>query len=146
MRVEKNSMKKINKHNQDGFTMVEIMVVVVIVAILAAVALPTYFALVQNAYASEPKTIISNIENAGKMYYQTYGEWPSDIEEMERRGLLEVDRSTKLKWQFELNMSLDGGTITAESTEEMKGGAGKIVVFDRSRGKFLGFGSKEEVE
>jgi hypothetical protein len=80
------------------------------------------------------------------MYYQTYGEWPSDIEEMERRGLLEVDRSTKLKWQFELNMSLDGGTITAESTEEMKGGAGKIVVFDRSRGKFLGFGSKEEVE
>jgi len=43
-------------------------------------------------------------------------------------------------------MSLDGGTITAESTEEMKGGAGKIVVFDRSRGKFLGFGSKEEVE
>ena len=146
MRVEKNSMKKINKHNQDGFTMVEIMVVVVIVAILAAVALPTYFALVQNAYASEPKTIISNIENAGKMYYQTYGEWPSDIEEMERRGLLEIDRSTKLKWQFELNMSLDGGTITAESTEEMKGGAGKIVVFDRSRGKFLGFGSKEEVE
>ncbi|HIC39410.1 MAG TPA: prepilin-type N-terminal cleavage/methylation domain-containing protein [Candidatus Marinimicrobia bacterium] len=146
MRVEKNSMKKINKHNQDGFTMVEIMVVVVIVAILAAVALPTYFALVQNAYASEPKTVISNIENAGKMYYQTYGEWPSDIEEMERRGLLEVDRSTKLKWQFELNMSLDGGTITAESTEEMKGGAGKIVVFDRSRGKFLGFGSKEEVE
>ena len=146
MRVEKNSMKKINKHNQDGFTMVEIMVVVVIVAILAAVALPTYFALVQNAYASEPKTIISNIENAGKMYYQTYGEWPSDIEEMERRGLLEIDRSTKLKWQFELNMSLDGGTITAESTEEMKGGAGKIVVFDRSRGKFLGFGSKEEAE
>jgi len=146
MSVEKNSMKKINKHNQDGFTMVEIMVVVVIVAILAAVALPTYFALVQNAYASEPKTVISNIENAGKMYYQTYGEWPSDIEEMERRGLLEVDRSTKLKWQFELNMSLDGGTITAESTEEMKGGAGKIVVFDRSRGKFLGFGSKEEVE
>ena len=139
-------MKKINKHNQDGFTMVEIMVVVVIVAILAAVALPTYFALVQNAYASEPKTVISNIENAGKMYYQTYGEWPSDIEEMERRGLLEVDRSTKLKWQFELNMSLDGGTITAESTEEMKGGAGKIVVLDRSRGKFLGFGSKEEVE
>ena len=85
-------MKKINKHNQDGFTMVEIMVVVVIVAILAAVALPTYFALVQNAYASEPKTVISNIENAGKMYYQTYGEnrvaaIPATVKEMVKIGM-----------------------------------------------------------
>jgi len=101
---------------------------------------------VKDAYASEAKSVISNIENAGKMYYQTYGEWPSDIEEMERRGLLEVDRSTKLKWQFELNMSLDGGTITAESTEEMKGGPGRLVVFYPARGRFLGYGSVGEIE
>lgn len=73
-------------------------------------------------------------------------EWPSDIEEMERRGQLEVERSTKLKWTFTLSFSDEGGQISAESTEEMKGGAGRMVVYDRDRGRFLGYGTKEESE
>ncbi len=137
-------MKLIKNRKQDGFTMIEIMVVVVIVAILAAIAIPTYVEYVKGAYASEAKTVIGNIENAAKMYYQTYGEWPSDVEQLERRGQMEVDRSTKLKWSFEINMSDDGGTIAAESTEEMKGGAGKRVTYDRTRGRYIGYGSAEE--
>jgi len=96
-----------------------------------------------SAYASEARSVIGNIENASKMYYQTYGEWPSDVEELERRGQLEVDRSTKLKWSFTLSLSDDGGHIVAESTEEMKGGPGKIVLYDRSRGRYIGYGSPE---
>ncbi len=91
-----------------------------------------------SAYASEAKSVIGNIENGAKMYYQTYGEWPSDIEELERRGLLEIHRSTKMKWAFTLSLSDDGGQIYAESTEEMKGGPGKMVVYDRARGKYIG--------
>jgi prepilin-type N-terminal cleavage/methylation domain-containing protein len=146
MRVENNSMKLIKNRKQKGFTMIEIMVVIVIVAILAAIALPTYFEYVKSAYAAEAKSVIGNIDNAAKMYYQTYGEWPSDIEEMERRGQLEVERSTKLKWTFTLSFSDEGGQIAAESTEEMKGGAGRRVVYDRDRGRFLGYGTKEEAD
>ncbi len=139
-------MKVCNKRLQDGFTLIEIMIVVVIVAILAAVAIPTYLEYVQSAYASEAKSVISNIENAAKMYYQTYGEWPGDVEELERSGQLQVDRSTKLKWTFELSLSDEGGQISAESTEEMQGGAGNVVTYDRPRGKYLGYGSSEETE
>ncbi len=139
-------MKRFKERAQKGFTMIEIMVVVVIVAILAAIAIPTYVEYVKGAYASEAKSVIGNIENGAKMYYQTYGEWPSDIEELERRGQLEVDRSTKMKWSFTLSLSDDGGQITAESTEEMKGGPGKMVVYDRARGKYIGYGSAEETE
>ncbi|HBN45458.1 MAG TPA: hypothetical protein DD389_03210, partial [Candidatus Marinimicrobia bacterium] len=114
--------------------------------ILAAIAIPTYVEYVKGAYASEAKSVIGNIENASKMYFQTYGEWPSDVEELERRGQLEVDRSTKLKWTFEINLSDEGGTIAAESTEEMKGGAGKRVTYDRSRGRYIGYGSPEEAQ
>ena len=134
-------MKLIKNRKQDGFTMIEIMVVVVIVAILAAIAIPTYVEYVKGAYASEAKTVIGNIENAAKMYYQTYGEWPSDVEELERNGQLEVDRSTRMKWSFALSLSDDGGQISAESTEEMKGGPGKMVVYDRARGVYTGYGS-----
>ena len=87
------TLKKI----QRGFTMIEIMVVVVIVAILAAIALPIYLDYVQSSYASEARTVMSNVHNAAKMYYQTKGEWPGDVEQLERAGQLDLDRSTKLK-------------------------------------------------
>ena len=76
------------------------MVVVVIVAILAVIALPTYLDYVKSSYASEARTVMSNINNASKMYYQTRGDWPSEIDELERAGQLDVSRSTKLKWLF----------------------------------------------
>ena len=131
------TLKKI----QRGFTMIEIMVVVVIVAILAAIALPIYLDYVQSSYASEARTVMSNVHNAAKMYYQTKGEWPGDVEQLERAGQLDLDRSTKLKWTFELQLP---DRLSATSTEEMQGGAGKVVSFDALTGKFTGYGSPEE--
>ena len=74
----------LKRKTQPGFTMIEIMVVVVIVAILAVIALPTYLDYVRSGYASEARTVMSNINNASKMYYQTRGEWPTEIDERER--------------------------------------------------------------
>ena len=134
----------IKSKTENGFTMIEIMVVVVIVAILAVIALPTYLNYVKSSYASEARTVMSNINNASKMYYQTRGEWPTEIDELERSGQLDVSRSTKLKWTFDIQLSDQGGRITATSTEEMSGGAGKVVVYDADNGRFSGYGSPEE--
>ena len=91
--------------------------------------------------ASEARTVMSNINNASKMFYQTKGQWPSEIVELERTGHLDVSRSTKLKWTFDLQISDQGGYITATSTEEMSGGAGHQVVYDVYLRKFTGYGS-----
>jgi len=131
------------RKTESGFTMIEIMVVVVIVAILAVIALPTYLNYVKSSYASEARTVMSNINNASKMYYQTRGEWPTEVDELERSGQLDVSRSTKLKWTFDIQLSDQGGRITATSTEEMSGGAGHQVVYDGDNGKFSGYGSPE---
>tara|TARA_Y100001970_G_C13887144_1_gene676809 strand:+ start:109 stop:522 length:414 start_codon:yes stop_codon:yes gene_type:complete len=133
-----------SKKSKSGFTMIEIMVVVVIVAILAAIALPIYLKYVQSSYASEARTVMSNVQNAAKMYYQTRGIWPADVEELERSGHLDVSRSTKNKWDFDIQLSDQGGRITATSKEEMSGGAGHMVVYDADMGKFTGYGSSEE--
>ena len=133
----------IKRKTESGFTMIEIMVVVVIVAILAVIALPTYLNYVKSSYASEARTVMSNINNASKMYYQTRGEWPTEVDELERSGQLDVGRSTKLKWTFDIQLSDQGGRITATSTEEMSGGAGHQVVYDGDNGKFSGYGSPE---
>ena len=107
------------------------------------VLLPTYLDYVKSSYASEARTVMSNINNASKMYYQTRGDWPSEIDELERAGQLDVSRSTKLKWSFDLQLSDQGGRITATSTENMSGGAGHEVVYDTELGKFIGYGSPE---
>jgi prepilin-type N-terminal cleavage/methylation domain-containing protein len=133
----------IKRKTESGFTMIEIMVVVVIVAILAVIALPTYLNYVKSSYASEARTVMSNINNASKMYYQTRGEWPTEVDELESAGQLDVSRSTKLKWTFDIQLSDQGGRITATSTEEMSGGAGHQVVYDGDNGKFSGYGSPE---
>ena len=133
----------IKRKTESGFTMIEIMVVVVIVAILAVIALPSYLNYVKSSYASEARTVMSNINNASKMYYQTRGEWPTEVDELERSGQLDVSRSTKLKWTFDIQLSDQGGRITATSTEEMSGGAGHQVVYDGDNGKFSGYGSPE---
>ena len=133
----------LKRKTQSGFTMIEIMVVVVIVAILAVIALPTYLAYVKSSYASEARPVMSNINNASKMFFQTKGQWPGEVEELERAGQLDLSRSTKLKWSFRIELNDEGGRITATSTEEMSGGAGHEVVYDADNGKFTGYGSPE---
>ena len=133
----------LKRKTQSGFTMIEIMVVVVIVAILAVIALPTYLDYVKSSYASEARTVMSNINNAAKMFFQTKGQWPGEVEELERAGQLDLSRSTKLKWSFRIELNDEGGRITATSTEEMSGGAGHEVVYDADNGKFTGYGSPE---
>ena len=93
--------------------------------------------------ATEAISVIGNIDNATKMYYQTYGEWPTYVEELENSGQLAVDRSTKRKWIFELQLSGQGGRIIATSTGDMDGGEGRVVAFDRESGDYRGYGTTE---
>ena len=94
-----------------------------------------------NSHASEARTVISNINNASKMYYMNEGEWPTEIDELERSGQLDVSRLTKLKWTFDIQLSDQGGKIIATSTQEMPGGAGHQVVYDPHIGMFSGYGT-----
>jgi len=130
-------MQKQDKQ-RNGFTMIEIMVVVVIIAILAAFAVPIYIDYVESARASEAKSVISSISNASVMFYQFNGEWPSSVDDLERQGQLDLKPSTKLKWQFELQLP---EMVIAISTEEMAGGAGKVILYNRELGKYTGYGT-----
>ncbi len=136
-------MKNLIKKYYNGFTLVEILIVVVIVGILAAIAIPTYNNYVKKGYATEAKTQIKNIVQAAELYATENGDFPPDCwETMKDEGFLEIKKSVTNKWEFECNFAEEGegGTISATSTEEMSGGSGNTVEFDIDNGRFTGYG------
>jgi len=135
---------------QEGFTLVEILIVVVIIGILAAIAIPTYFTYVERGYASDAKVQMKNILENSKLYYSENDDFPEDVKTMNEEGYANVPQSTLNKWQFSIELSYESstgisGSITGESQDDMKGGAGKIIIYDVQLGKFLGYGTNEEI-
>ena len=58
---------------EKGFTLVELMIVVVIVGILAAVAIPMYRGSTDRARASEAVAALGSIRSAMRVYYGEFG-------------------------------------------------------------------------
>ena len=144
-------INKIKQKVQEGFTLVEILIVVVIVGILATIAIPAYFSYVERAYASDAKTQIKTLLEECKIWKTTHEDFPSDVQEMIDEGFGNIQSSTLRKWAFEIDLqqSTDGGSdlegsINATSLEEMPGGPDKKVCFDVETGEFTGYGTKEE--
>lgn len=61
-------MRYINKSKKNGFTLIEVMITVVIVAILASVALPNYTAYVKRAKRADAMSVL--LKNANWMQQQ----------------------------------------------------------------------------
>lgn len=72
------NLKKILK-NKKGFTLVELMVVVAILGVLVAVAVPVYNNVTDNAKKNTCETNIRTIESAVAMYHAEVGGWPTDV-------------------------------------------------------------------
>jgi prepilin-type N-terminal cleavage/methylation domain-containing protein len=61
------------RKNERGFTLVELMIVVIIVGILAAVAIPMYQGATERAKASEAVAALGTIRGAMRVYFAEHG-------------------------------------------------------------------------
>ena len=141
-------MKKSNRM-LEGFTLVEILIVVVIIGILATVAIPTYFKYVERGYASDAKVQIKNILQNAELYRQETGNWPTDVETMIAEGYIELKRSILNKWEFTVqlednNLGGSSGQISATSLPAMRGGEGHQIIFLIDEGEYVGYGQKRQ--
>jgi len=63
---------------QKGFTLVELMVVVIIVGILASVAVPIYRANIKKAMASEGAALLGSVLTAQRIYFAEHNTYTTD--------------------------------------------------------------------
>jgi prepilin-type N-terminal cleavage/methylation domain-containing protein len=132
----------------EGFTLVEILIVVVIIGILATVAIPTYFKYVERGYASDAKVQIKNILQNAELYRQETGQWPTDVQTMIAEGYIELKQSILNKWEFTIQLEDNEmgttGQISSTSLPGMQGGEGHQIIFLVDEGEYVGYGQKRQ--
>lgn len=69
-------MKKFRKGVEQGFTLVELLIVVIILALLAAIVVPQFASSTDDAKLASLDTTLSNVRSAVDLYYQQHGEYP----------------------------------------------------------------------
>ena len=75
--MKMSNMKKVQRARQQGFTLIELMIVIAIVGILAAIALPAYQDYTIRARMSEALAIAAEAKTSISEYYASNGNLPT---------------------------------------------------------------------
>ncbi|EMT4027232.1 pilin [Neisseria gonorrhoeae] len=93
---------------QKGFTLIELMIVIAIVGILAAVALPAYQDYTARAQVSEAILLAEGQKSAVTEYYLNNGEWP------ENNTSAGVASASDIKGKYVKSVTVTNGVVTAQ--------------------------------
>lgn len=63
-----------------GFTLIELVMIIVILAILAAVAIPKYYDLQTDAKSAAEKGVVGGVRAGIHTYYAQYKAWPASLD------------------------------------------------------------------
>ncbi|ENV1750336.1 pilin, partial [Neisseria gonorrhoeae] len=94
---------------QKGFTLIELMIVIAIVGILAAVALPAYQDYTARAQVSEAILLAEGQKSAVTEYYLNHGIWP---ENNSAAGV--ASPASNIKGKYVESVTVEKGVVTAK--------------------------------
>jgi type IV pilus assembly protein PilA len=106
-----------------GFTLIELMIVVAIIGILAAIAIPSYQDYTIRAQVAEALMLIDEIKPSIRDYYRDRGTWPEDNETagvpapehllgLYVEGIVVNDGAMHVRFGNKVNARVSGMTLT----------------------------------
>ncbi len=106
-----------------AFTLIELMIVVVIVGILAAAAVPIYRSFTSRAYETEIISGLSTLRTAARTYKAEHDSYPADKEALETAEMISSDDFADMKYVSydEFSLTGDATTLTLTWTGDITG-------------------------
>lgn len=99
-------MENIEMRKQQGFTLIELMIVVAIIGILAAIAIPAYQDYTIRAQVSEGLNLSGAAKAAVTEYYQDQGAFPAD------NATAGIEAAANITGKYVTSVTVAGNVIT----------------------------------
>ena len=120
-------MRKMFRKAEAGFTLIEMLIVVLIVGILAAVAAPVYFGYTKDAKMSEAKAIAGSIWSSMQGCAQAVPLTACLVSgSYTRAGLTVAGATADGRW----TAALGGNNVTMDATNKLVGSANPLIEID----------------
>ena len=113
-----------NLRNRDGFTLIELMIVVVIIGILAAIAIPKFAQVSKGAKEAEAESILKQIHSL-----QESNKQKNDVFAATVATLPGWDNPNAKYYTFEINAGANATTYCAQATPNGAGSAANLQTF-----------------
>ena len=114
---------------QQGFTLIELMIVIAIIGILAAIAIPSYQDYTARAQVAEALNMTGGYKTAVAEYYSESGAWPTSI------GLVGGTRSGTYVSSVAIDTANSGIQATMKGAGDVNAGiAGSVFALESNDG------------
>ena len=110
-----------NNNLQNSFTLIELVVVIAIIGVLTAFAVPNFMAARERARDIQRKNDLKQLQNAVEMYKLDFGEYPPEEQTLPLYGLYGGMKTTNICWNSDgANGLIFSSTVPADKIIYMK--------------------------
>jgi type IV pilus assembly protein PilA len=125
----KGKTADVNDSNQ-GFSLIELLVVIVVIGVLTGVSLPSFLSQASKASQTEAKSHINNIIRAQQVRYAEKGNFATEIDALALGGIRGASTYSTAKYTYQMATSNPPfTTITAEAKDNsLKSYSGALAI------------------
>lgn len=103
------------KHSNRGFTLIEVMIVVAIIGILAAIAYPSYDEYVKRGNRTEGQAFLSDVAARQERYFSQNNAYITAATDIAKLGLADTNSPTNL---YTISLAAGGGGYILTATQQ----------------------------